>query len=141
MADKEYAEIISKLDDLLTKQNAMLLAQAVINSRVESQERVVSDLSSLVRGGPGITGLVTDIAVIKNMLRDICDSDFCKKQKSDAITIPLRDNRKDEEEGKSVSWRWVIDKAIVPVITGFLLWFLLDVLPDLLVYMNTGSKP
>lgn len=112
LSNEHFKEIMDKLNQVIASQHAMLTTQAVMNHRLEQNEKRVMDLTSLVVGTEKIPGLVTEVALIKSSVRELTE-----------------DHIKDFSQ--SITWKWILDKALFPIITAFILWLLFTILPDL----------
>lgn len=112
-----YHEIGGKLDTLISGQTSL-------STRMQAVEMEVSELNRTVRGHNGSPGLVTKVALIQEALK----------------VSPHVDKPDDKPDGKQfITWQWLVDKAAMPVIVAFILWFLLTVLPQILGHIGLGG--
>jgi hypothetical protein len=135
MVEKEVMEgIDSKLDTLIAGQADI----AARMTNVESQQR---ELTQTVRGFNGTPGLVTEVYLLKERLKNhpvTCPYlESSGAQKDDA----KQDEKLSEStEEKFVSWKWVVEKMTMPVLTALVLWVLLTLFPQILVHLGSAVK-
>lgn len=131
-------EVIGRLE-VISQENAALKIQvAGVNSRVENTESSVKELVRTVRGFNGTAGLVTEVALLKETMcrcfEDTANSAAASKSAEESKK-ELEDHKRDAEDD-FVSWKWVRDKLGLPIILGFLTWFLLTILPRILEHLG-----
>lgn len=88
-------------------------------------EESISILDRTIRGHNGSPGMLTDLALLKEKVELKCDEITEKSEKP---------------ENGSVSWVYVRDKAMLPIITAFAIWLLLTVLPNVVAHLGIGAK-
>ena len=91
------------------------------NVKLVSIETKVKELDRTIRGSNGNKGLVAEVAVLQSKIMD------CVSEDSRAD-----DTKEDKDSGKYITWNWFVDKGVMPVIIAAIVWFLLQVLPNLL---------
>jgi hypothetical protein len=115
--NKDLLSILYK--QLIGKMDTVIIGQSVMNARLSELESKVTALTETVRGSAGYSGLVADVEVIKNTL---AKQPSCGDEKPDLLTF-----------------RWLREKLLVPVVLAMLLWLLLTFIPNTWAHM--GSMP
>jgi len=124
--------------------------QTHVTDKVDSIAKDVDSLSKTVRGSNGTPGLVTNVATIQTnmavMGRDIADLRLCVEDFKDKYrggNLPSKEtdasgkNKNDEAVIKTMlSKDWLLDK-LTYLALAFAVWFLLDILPQLLSHFTT----
>lgn len=131
-------QVLERLDQVLHGQSQLEKAQSNLEVYLEVRitglqerltvvEKSVDELTRTLRGFNGTPGLITDVALIKEAVR-------AKKGNDEAGN----EDEGEEDDSGGVTWRWLVEKVGLPVITAFVLWFLLTILPDLLQHLGGG---
>lgn len=94
------------------------------NVKLENIENKVAGLDRTIRGSNGNKGLVTEVAVLESILSDHVGEDSHADEKI----------KKDKDPSKYITWNWIVDKGVMPVIIASVVWLLLEVLPNVVGY-------
>ena len=100
------------------------------NAKLESIESKVDGLDRTLRGSNGDKGLVTEVAVLSTRLAEHIGESSHADEKS---------NKGKEDPTKYVTWKWFVDKGVMPVIIAALVWILLEVLPNIISHLANGG--
>lgn len=65
-----------------------------LSTKMESLERAVDSLDRLIRGHDGVPGLLTRLALLENAINS--------------------------RNGRFVTWAWLLDKALMPVVVAII---------------------
>lgn len=96
----------------------------------------VAELDRTIRGSNGDKGLVTELAVLQSKV----DTHISEPSHADAhakVETSSSQDIADALDPKYVQWSWLRDKALMPIVIAFLVWFLLDILPTILANVTT----
>lgn len=96
----------------------------------------VAELDRTIRGSNGDKGLVTELAVLQSKV----DTHISEPSHADAhakVEASSSQDIADALDPKYVQWSWLRDKALMPIVIAFLVWFLLDILPTILANVTT----
>jgi hypothetical protein len=127
---EQYQDIVRKLDTVITGQQELgssqlrlQMSQQALTESMVSLKQTVNELTGTVRGTNGYPGLVAEVAIIKQSIgqyRHELEGDSSKDKK------------------EFLSKEWLLDK-LVYIAVALLLYFLLDVMPEL--FATLGSVP
>jgi len=76
-----------------------------LEAKVDTLEKIIEDLVRTIRGFNGTTGLVTEVALLQTLI---------KKAGSGS-----------DEKETHITFAWIVDRLIAPLVTGTILFFLL----------------
>ena len=107
--------------------------------RADVDERLADGSRNFVRIDDRIIHLEGDIALMQKHFNDIATSfRGCQAEKIAALRDAANDKpngkglEKTINNGNSITYKWLLEKVLLPVGIGFATWFLLTVLPDII---------
>jgi hypothetical protein len=126
--NESFQVIMSKLDRVIQ-------AQAETNSRLGMLEEEVGELRRTIRGYNGTPGMVTELAVLQESLKNFQAG---KNLSGGSDLSPVVDKAVAEvkaERKNFLTYEYVLDKAM-NIGMAFLVWILLTVLPDIISHLQ-----
>lgn len=98
------------------------------NLKLENIEDKVQELDRTIRGSNGNRGLVTEVAVLQAQVADHVGEDSHEDAKI----------KEGKDPSKYITWSWLVDKGVMPILVAFTVWFLLQVLPNLMAQLSNA---
>lgn len=108
------------------------------NQEISELGEKVAELDRTIRGSNGNQGIVTELAVLQSKV----DTHVSEPSHKDAQSKGVDSTElADAIDPKYVQWSWLRDKALMPIVIAFLVWFLLDILPTILANVSVPVIP
>lgn len=109
--------------------------QEYIGKRIDSVDKTVESLVKTVRGFNGTPGLVTQVVTLQTNI------DVISKEVTELKNCINKDNKCDDDSGgkekpQTLSKAWLLDKFEYLAL-AFLVWFLLEILPRILQFLDS----
>lgn len=136
-------DIETEVKSINAKLDTILYGQATTDTRLKSVEENVKELNRTVRGSNGDKGLVAEVYLLTKRIEEFVASaskereEVKEERRLDRIESQEKDREsKRENDDDFITWKWLIEKAGMPVAIAFILWLLLTVLPKLTGLLN-----
>lgn len=119
MADTNIQDLINqvliRLEDVQTKQSSM-------SRQLDSTSEQVTELYRTLRGSNGHPGIVTEVALLR--------------EKINAMSASSSKPDTDTSDSNKITYSWLIEKVIFPVITPAIVALIIYVLFDVVPYVK-----
>ena len=120
-ANTKLDEVEHRFDERFTEH------EKLFDSRVGQLESRMDSLTNTVRGHNGTPGLVAQVAKIETKLDMVLGLEHKPTPE------------KPKEDKNSVTWSTMAEKVILPIGVSAVLWFMLTILPQIVVMLGEGK--